>query len=53
MGRPAGWMEKLTGRGVMRSQGTPSLRREVERQFPLCQTSCRLLFLKADDPLER
>lgn len=26
-------MQKLTGRGAMRSPGTPSLRREVERQF--------------------
>ena len=33
MGRPAGWMQKLTGRGAMRSPGVPSLRREVERQF--------------------
>ena len=33
MGRPAGWMQKLTGRGAMRSPGAPSLRREVERQF--------------------
>jgi IS30 family transposase len=33
MGRPAGWMLKLTGRGAMRSPGAPSLRREVERQF--------------------
>ncbi len=33
MGRPAGWMHKLTGRGAMRSPGAPSLRREVERQF--------------------
>ena len=33
MGRPAGWMQKLTGRGAMRSTGAPSLRREVERQF--------------------
>jgi hypothetical protein len=32
MGRPAGWMQKLTGRGAMRSPA-PSLRREVERQF--------------------
>ena len=27
MGRPAGWMQKLTGRGAMRSPGAPSLRR--------------------------
>ena len=33
MGRPAGWMQKLTGRGAMRSPGAPSLRRETERQF--------------------
>lgn len=33
MGRPAGWMQKLTGRGALRSPGAPSLRREVERQF--------------------
>lgn len=33
MGRPAGWMQKLTGRGAMRSPGAPSLRREIERQF--------------------
>ncbi len=33
MGRPAGWMQKLTGRGAMRSPGAPSLRREVERLF--------------------
>lgn len=33
MGRPAGWMQKLTGRAAMRSPGAPSLRREVKRQF--------------------
>ena len=33
MGRPAGWMQKLTGRGVMRSPGAPSLRCEIERRF--------------------
>jgi IS30 family transposase len=33
MGRPAGWMEKLTGRGAMRSPGAPSHRREIERSF--------------------
>ncbi len=33
MGRPAGWMQKLTGRGVMRSPGAPSHRRETERRF--------------------
>ena len=33
MGRAAGWMKQLTGRGAMRSPGAPSLRREIERQF--------------------
>ena len=33
MGRPAGWMQKLTGRGAMRSPGAPSLRNEIERLF--------------------
>ncbi len=33
MGRPAGWMQKLTGRGAMRSPGAPSLRSEIERLF--------------------
>lgn len=33
MGRPAGWMQQLTGRGPMRSPGAPSLRREIERLF--------------------
>lgn len=33
MGRPAGWMQELTGRAAMRSPGAPSLRREVERHF--------------------
>ena len=33
MGRPAGWMQKLTGREAMRSPGAPSLRRETERRF--------------------
>jgi len=33
MGRPAGWMRKLTGREPMRSPGAPSHRREIERQF--------------------
>lgn len=33
MGRPAGWMQELTGRGAMRSPGAPSHRREVERRF--------------------
>lgn len=33
MGRPAGWMKELTGRSAMKSPGSPSLRREVEREF--------------------
>src|SRR5829696_7271212 len=33
MGRPAGWMQVLTGRLPMRSPGAPSHRREVEREF--------------------
>ena len=33
MGRPAGWVQKLTGRGAMRSPGAPSLRCEIERKF--------------------
>ena len=33
MGRPAGWMRQLTGRGAMRSPGAPSHRREIERLF--------------------
>ena len=33
MGRPTRWMQKLTGRGAMRSPGAPSLRRELEREF--------------------
>ena len=33
MERPAGRMQKLTGRSAMRSPGAPSLRREVERRF--------------------
>jgi IS30 family transposase len=33
MGRPAGWMRELTGRGAMKSPGAPSLRRDVERLF--------------------
>ena len=33
MGRPAGWMQDLTGRGAMRSPGGPSLRNEIERLF--------------------
>ncbi len=35
MGRPAGWMQKLTGRGAMRSPGAPSHRREIERFIKL------------------
>src|SRR3954471_18367183 len=33
MGRPAGWMEALTGRSAMRSPGAPALRREVQHTF--------------------
>jgi IS30 family transposase len=33
MGRPAGWMQELTGRAPMKSPGKPSLRRDVEREF--------------------
>lgn len=33
MGRPAGWMQKLTGRWPMHSPGEPSLCREIERLF--------------------
>src|SRR3954464_7317268 len=33
MGRPAGWMQELTGRSPMKSPGRPSLRREVQRAF--------------------
>jgi hypothetical protein len=33
MGRPAEWMQGLTGRAPMRSPGKSSLRRDVERQF--------------------
>ena len=33
MGRPAGWMQKLTGRWTMRLPGAPSLRGEIERLF--------------------
>nr|GEU29183.1 hypothetical protein [Tanacetum cinerariifolium] len=33
MGRPARWMEKMTGRGAMRSPGAPSHRRETMRLF--------------------
>ncbi len=33
MGRPAGWMQQLTGRGAMRSPGAPSHRNEMERRF--------------------
>ena len=33
MGRPAKWMQKLTGRESMCSPGAPSHRREIERLF--------------------
>ena len=33
MGRPARWMNKLTGRAAMRSPGAPSHRRKTERRF--------------------
>lgn len=33
MGRPAEWMQKLTGRRAMFSPGAPSLRNEIERRF--------------------
>ena len=33
MGRPAGWMQELTGRSAIKSPGRPSLRREVQRAF--------------------
>ncbi len=33
MGRPAGWIQQLTGREAMPSPGAPSLRRETERFF--------------------
>ena len=33
MGRPAGWMQELTGMAAMTSPGKPSLRRDVEREF--------------------
>lgn len=33
MGRPAGWMQELTGRSAMKSPGAPRHRREVEREF--------------------
>jgi transposase, IS30 family len=33
MGRPAGWMQELTGRSAMKSPGKPSHRREVELWF--------------------
>lgn len=33
MGRPASWMQNLTGRQAMRSPGAPSLRVETERAF--------------------
>lgn len=33
MGRPAAWMQELTGRRAMRSPGAPSHRNETERRF--------------------
>ena len=33
MGRPAGWMQKLTGRVAMRSLAAPLHRRKIERRF--------------------
>jgi hypothetical protein len=33
MGRPAGWLEGLTGRSSMKSLGAPRHRREIEREF--------------------
>jgi IS30 family transposase len=33
MGRPAGWMQELTGRAAMRAPGHPSHRNEIERRF--------------------
>ncbi len=33
MGRPAGWMQQLTGRGAMRSPGAPSHHNEMERRL--------------------
>lgn len=33
MGRPAGWMQNLTGRAAMLSPGAPSHRNEIERLF--------------------
>ena len=33
MGRSAGWMQKLTGRGAMRSPGASPPRNEIERLF--------------------
>ena len=33
MGRPAGWMKQLTGRGAMRSPGAPSHQNAIERKF--------------------
>jgi IS30 family transposase len=33
MGRPAGWMQELTGRSAMKSPGRPSSQREVQRAF--------------------
>jgi IS30 family transposase len=33
MGRPPGWVTKVTGRAAMRSPGRPPIRRDVERAF--------------------
>lgn len=33
MGRPAGWLQEITGRSPMISPGQPSTRRGLERQF--------------------
>ena len=48
MGRPAGWMQKLTGRGTMRSPGAPSLWHEIERRF-WQQITTRITSEKAAD----
>jgi hypothetical protein len=42
MGRLAGWMQELTGRGAMRSPGAPSHRRVI-RLWRL--NRCGLLFV--------
>jgi IS30 family transposase len=33
MGRPAGWMQGLTGRSAMKSPGAPKHRQDIQRQF--------------------